>query len=409
MKKIIKTVLKILLIAFIFALLFIPAVYTNSLFGYLPALVFVLALLISAVLMIITRRNINISSDLASSVCQRGSSIAVGLNITNSGIIACPRADADIFISDIFGNSDTATRTSMTLAPKSRNSLSFDMDMPHIGVYDIGVSSMEIYDFFGIFRSSVEIGGKYQAFVIPRIFPVEELIDRDLIKEEAPKDRSTAVVGGTDYMGIREYSVGDAMKNIHWKLSSKNLGYMTKIFESSREMDFSVILDLTAEKADSKETLMDLYDCVVETALSLTEKIAETHTSYFLIYPDRNNSIKRITPKGRDDDINLIRDLQVMTENAPSEMPDAYTMLEEDSKNSSRTSNVLVVTSRITEDLIQELLKIKRQGRTPELYLAVPEGLTAREMDDIRGRLIQLDESNVFFNFVTARAAGGTQ
>ena len=400
MGRIVKKILKILLIAVIFAVAALPALYTNSVYGYLPASVLLLAVIISLVCMLIVRKSIRISSDFAGNECQRGSSVTIMLHVENSGLIMGPRAQANIIVTDLFGENDSEMQTTLTLAPKADNKLGFDMDMPHIGVYEIGIDSMKLYDLFGIFKSNVDINGRTEVYVMPRIFPVEELVNNELEKDESPRDRSTAVVGGSDYMGTREYTVGDSMKNIHWKQSSKAQGYMTKVYESSKEMDFSVILDFTSEKLDSRETAMDIYDSIIETGLSIIDEIARVYTSYFLIYADKNNVIKKMTPKGRDDDRNLIKDFSVIVENPAPEVPDAYSILEEGGKMSSRSSNVIVVTSRITEDLVQEIVRVKRQGRTPELYIVVPSGLTKREIDDMKGRLSQLDESNIYFNFV---------
>lgn len=402
MHKPVKKILKILLIAVILILVAIPAVYINTAYGYLPIVMVILALAVSYICMTLVSNHIRISSEFTGGQCQRGKSVTIDLHVANTGMIMCPKAEANIFASDIFGNNDTQMRTALTLAPKADNEIGFDMDMPHIGVYDVGLDDMDIYDFFGIFKRRVNVDGRYQVFVLPRIFPVENIVNNEIVRDVAPKERRTAVAGGTDYMGIREYAVGDSMKNIHWKLSAKSMGYMTKVFESTRELDFTVLIDFASEKQESRETAMDIYDALIETGLSLIEEIARVHTSYYLLYADKQNVIKRTTPKGREDDITLIKDFAVLSEKASTEMHDAFSILEEDQKHSSRSSNIIVVTSRITEDLIQEIVMIKNQGRTPELYVIVPAALTARDRDDIKGRLIQLDENNIYFNFVTA-------
>ena len=81
------------------------------------------------------------------------------------------------------------------------------------------------------------------------------------------------VPNGTDYVGVREYELGDSTKQIHWKLSAHSINYMTKLSESSKQSDFAVVLDTAANEAD-REELMTIYDTLVETVFSVLEELS---------------------------------------------------------------------------------------------------------------------------------------
>lgn len=391
----------------VFLLVALPAWFMNTVFGYLPGLFFLFIIALSRLSMFWVKRHMRAEADFNRSSCERGKSVTIGLQIANDGRLMCPRAVVNLFISDLFGGTDHVTQTSMTLAPRSANQIGFDMDMPHIGVYQVGVKDMDIYDMFGIFRSHVAMDGIFQVFVKPRIFPVEELMQNDNAFEESSRDAITSAVNGTDYVGVREYEYGDSMKSVHWKLSSRGMGYMTKLQESSKEMSFTVILDTSAEPQKDREVAMDLYDRLVETALSLITEIQKRHTSYRLVYCNKEGNVKQTTPKGRHDDEALIQDLSVLTQDPDSKYPDAAKILLDGRSKSNRSSNVMVCTCRVTEELIQELLKVKKEKKLPELYVIVPAGLTSREISLIRGKLAALDEYNIFYNLVYTTDAGG--
>lgn len=395
-------------LVFVF-LIALPGVFMNTIYGYLPVLCLIFMLAGSYLCMQIVKRRVFASADFNRSSCERGKSVTVGLEISNEGKIVCPKAIVNLFISDLFGGMDHMTQTWMTLAPNSSNQLGFDMDMPHIGMYHVGVKEMQIYDLFGVFRTRVPMDGTFQVFVKPRIFPVEELIRDNVAIQESPRDTKSSVLSGMDYTGVREYEYGDSMKTVHWKLSSRGMGYMTKMYESSREMSFSVVLDVSAHKQADQEVAMDLYDCLVETALSLITEIARRHTSYRLIYCNKEGNIHAITPKGRHDDEALIEDLSVLNQEPDAHYLDGAKILLEGRKKLNRSSNVLVCSCRVTEELIQELLNIKQEKKIPELYVIVPAGLTSREVDLIRGRLLVLDEANIFYTLVFTTDAGGTR
>lgn len=403
----IKRILKIVLGIVLILVALFPAVYMNTIYGYFPVLFLILTVLVSFLCMWRIRKKVSISSDFLDGECERGKSVSVGLDITNGSWIMCPKAAANVFISDIFQEEDALNRVYFTLAPKAKADFCFDMDMSHVGIYRVGIRDMEIYDFYNFFHQNVPVRGEYQVCVKPRIRTLEELSENEIVMEESSQDTRTTVLNGTDYVGVREYAMGDSMKQIHWKLSAHSMGYMTKLQESSRQMDFSVVLDFAAIDEQDHEVLMDIQDALIETSLSLIDIIAKQHTAYSLIYCNKERQITRTTPKGREDDLNLLRDFSVITPEPDISYPDACHILEEEGSRANRSTNVLVCTSRVTDALLQELMRIKRQRRNPELWQIVPASYNSRQMETLRARLRGLDEAGIHHCFVYTTDAGG--
>lgn len=402
-----KRILKIILGIVLVLAASLPAVYMNTIYGYFPVLFLLIAVTLSVLCMYRIKKKVFINSDFLDGECERGKSVSVGLDITNKSRLMCPRAAANVFISDIFQEEDALNRVYFTLAPNAKADFCFDMDMSHIGLYRVGIQDMEIFDFFDLFHQKLPIRGEYQVFVKPRIRSLEELNENEIVLEESSRDTRTTVLNGTDYVGVREYEMGDSMKQIHWKLSAHSMGYMTKLQESSRQMDFSVVLDFAAIDEQDHEVLMDIQDALIETSLSLIDIIAKQHPSYSLLYCNKEHQIKRTTPKGREDDLNLLRDFSIITPNPDISYPDACQILGEEGSRANRSTNVIVCTSRVTDALLQELLRVKRQRRNPELWQIVPAGYNSRQMETLRGKLKILDEANIHHCFVYTTDAGG--
>lgn len=406
---IIKQIGKVLLIILIFAVTLIPAVFLNTLYGYLPAFFLAISLALSAICLRLVRKKIIVESELSGtdSICERGKKISAGLRVYNRSRIMTAKTVVNIFISDLFGGEDSMSRMYLAMAPGKETGFGMNIAMPHIGVYRGGIRDMEMWDFFGFFKVKVPLNGAFEVFVRPRIRPVEELRESETVLAESSRDTRTMVSGGMDYVGVREYAMGDSMKQIHWKLSAHSLGYMTKLQESSREIDYSVVLDFAADREENKEVLMDLQDTLIETSLSLIDEISKHHTNYTLLYCDRHQMVRRIRPKGREDDLELIKDFAVITPDPDAGFPDACRILQEEGSVASRSTNVIVVTARVTDELLQELMRIKRQRRVPELYHVIPAGLNSREVEALRAKLHQLDEVGVKHYFVYTTDAGG--
>jgi uncharacterized protein (DUF58 family) len=100
--------------------------------------------------------------------------------------------------------------------------------------------------------------------VLPRLFLNEVKLEDKLLTESKAFLNSTQN-DGYDYTGVREYAFGDSMKRIHWKLSAHSSEYMTKITETCRKSDMTVVIDFAAPKL-RRDMVPGIYDCLVETA-----------------------------------------------------------------------------------------------------------------------------------------------
>ena len=375
----------------------LPAVFMNTVYGYLPILFLVIAVLASVGCMYLLRGRIRIDASCGELQCIRGSSVDIGLKLVNESVLTCPQASAGLFISDLFGGNDTMREIPMTLAGKSTVDLGFGMDMNHIGLYAVGLDHVELRDFTGLFRCRVPVEGRFTAFVTPRIRPVQEFDIVDEVLAESETDTRVTVVGGMDYTGVREYIPGDPMKQIHWKLSAHARSYMTRLQESNRQQEYAVILDFAAEASDDREQLMDLNDCLIETALSLIEDISHHDAGYALLYTDRSGQMARTNPRGRSDDPELLRSFAFIKPDPEGSFPDAAHLLEQEGRRQNRCTNALVVTSRVTPALIEALLQVKRQRRSPELYFVVPAVWNSRELEAATAPLHQLTDADIPF------------
>lgn len=388
------------------AAVLLPARYINNVFGYLAF--FFLALLIGLSVLILwnLKRKISIASDVADMAniqCMRGEPVALNLKIQNKSLFFCPHAKAGFYISSLFGDVDSLMESDFTIAGRSDSRFDFDMDMKHIGVYQVGLKNMRIYDMFGFFHMDVPIKGDFEVYVKPRIYAMEDLKVEEEVLLDASRDTRNAVPNGMDYIGVREYTPGDSMKQIHWKLSAHSRDYMTKLSENSRQSDFAVLLDFAANQAEQEE-LMDLYDTLVETAFSLLEELSHREVTYSLIYCDKQQEMRRSIPKGRENDMEYIRRFGVITPEPDPDYPDGTELLSQESRMPNRSTNLILCTSRVTTEMIQQLLSIKQQKRSPELYLIIPQRLTQREREDVMAPLRTLDDARIPWHSVsTAR------
>lgn len=401
MRRILTVLGKALLLLLFLALTALPAVYMNSVYGYLPVLLVLVLLAASLICLLVVSRSLRVQADGGNIQCRRGEHAALTLKLMNRSLLICPRAAAYIYISDLFGGHDDVRAVRFAVPARDSVEFSFQTEMAHVGCFQVGLDHVELYDFFGLFRKKVPVSGSFSAVVTPRVGSAAWVCLSDEVQTEAAQETKISVVGGTDYTGVRAYVPGDPMKQIHWKLSAHSREYMTKLQESSRQQEFAVILDLTAPELE-REALMELNDCLIETALSLVEGAAAEDSGCTLLYPNRAGVPERTAPAGRENDAELVRSLACINASPDAAFSDANQLLRQEGQGQNRGSNVAVVTARPTPELLQELLRVKRQRRSPELYLVVPAQWSSREVENACAPLRQLDEAEIPYTVVSA-------
>ncbi|MDO4581915.1 MAG: DUF58 domain-containing protein [Bacillota bacterium] len=376
----------------------LPAVFMNGVSGYVPALFLTMLLLLSFVSLLLLRRAITVEADHADVYCVRGESVEIGLRLHNRSRFFCPKAAAFVTISDLFGGNDALRQVRFTVSGRGEVKFRFELEMPHLGCYRVGVERIELYDAFGVFRLSLPAFGCCTATVTPRIRPILELTAVDNATVEAASETRLSVVGGTDYTGVRPYALGDPMKQIHWKLSAHSHEYVTKIQESNRQQEYVVILDFAAAADLNPQQLMELNDCLIETALSLVEEIYLRGESYTLLYMDRGGQLCRAVPAGTDSYAELMSSFAMI---APQSAIDGAQLLQQEAAMQNRAGTVLAVTCKASAELTQQLVSIKNQRRTAELYFVIPADWSRRQRETAALPLLPLSDADVSYYFVS--------
>lgn len=403
-----KVILSVICWMLLFLAVLFPTRYLNSIFGYLAFLFLLVLCGLSWLICLILKKNIMVKCEqnhAGMRQCVRGGTIKISLQVKNRSFLTSPLAKAEFYISDLYGQTDASLEANMILPARSECVFSPDLDMKHVGVYEAGIRKIRIYGLFGSMAADILTDGVEKICVRPQIRRMEELELEENRLSEATRDTRNTMPDGTDYTGVREYRPGDPMKQIHWKLSAHSRDYMTKLSESSRESEFAVFLDFSADPAES-EQLMGLYDTLIETAYALLNELICTQTEYTLVYGDRMQEIQCYRPASTDRDIEgamaCLEQFDILRPNPQAGYPDAEHMLVCESGFAGRSTNPWICTTRVTAALIRRLIWEKQQGRQPELFWIIPETWSQKEREVACRPLRELEEVQVGWHLISA-------
>lgn len=395
------------LIAVIFlvllTILILPAVYTNSIFGYFPILATVFFHLMSLAYLLIMRKSIVIEVDHRDVEVERGETVSVDLGIRNNSFLVCTKAKANIYVQDFLGEDDSNTQAMFTIDSHSKANFGFEVKMDHLGQYTAGIRNMHIYGLLGIVSLPIPFDSEFHVLVLPQIHEEEESLAAESLTD-SPDATSYLENDGFDYTGVREYAMGDSMKKIHWKLSAHANGYMTKVNEVGLKSDMAVILDMAADDHPT-EQLLSINDGIVETAASFMLMAEKRDIDSVLLYPDRDNQIRTLYPKSQYDYAELIKHLMPIARDPRSGFLDAQEILTQEMAAANKRANLLVITSRVNDALLDTLTAIRGQQRNPLLFCVLPTNVTATERKQMHARFLGLDEAGIPYHVLTAADA----
>ena len=235
----------------------------------------------------------------------------------------------------------------------------------HVGRYDAFLDHLEIQDVFGLFLMKKKPwNAGAELVVLPRPYEIEK-----------PRftfgDDGSAALARTqeDYNApedVRAYRPGDAMKRIHWKLSSRKRELLVRRFEAPAPPDTLILMDcsvpLGGEKvAEGKE---NLRDALCETAVAIARLQMEDGSPIRVpIYGEQANEFSS-------DNAASLSLLQEMLARQPFDAQEDFArVLNLELRRMRRTGATIIITTRLDAQIVSAVTHIRRMGPSARLYL----------------------------------------
>ena len=383
----------------------VPPLFVNDVIGYLPLVALVLVIVLSFVYLQILKRSFSFSEASLAPSCERGSRIDFVLEFRNASPLVCVSLEPSIYISDLFGDADEVTPVSLTLLPRETREFHFEAKFEHIGTYAAGVRSVMIGDLLGLFSHTIVNDKRHRVEVLPRVYELEDASLSSEASSDSVRPRKALTIDDLDYAGVRDYVWGDPIKTIHWNLSARNPSgeYLTRLFEAYDNPGITIVIDTSAPDYDS-ESLMCLFDAVVESALSINRFAVAQGLDAVITFRGRFEEDLRIRVRDTDEFPELVNALPRIS---VGDARAAQEIVRRELYSQQGNDNVAVCTSHVDEQIVSMLVALRNRRRNPLLFLAVPPALDRQEVSDFVRPLRPLDEVQIpYYVFSSASQLG---
>lgn len=224
------------------------------------------------------------------------------LTVINPGLLPQPRVCFTLFCRNLHTGETTESTLELGLLPRQKKQIDFSFACPHCGKIELRLANARTADVFGLLERGFSCEIRKEFPVMPRMFaPAISLERSDMAMPDS--DTYSPWKPGSDpgeTFAIREYIPGDAVRNIHWKLSEKTGKTMVREFGLPVVDEVAILLE-TAGILSAEET-----DAVTEVFASVSAQLAEMGISHDAFWRDFETDELRMHAVRDEDDFSAM-------------------------------------------------------------------------------------------------------
>ena len=229
---------------------------------------------------------------------EKGGSAKGTLTVLNRSILPVPSLRLTVSCRNLRTGEALDSVLELALLPKQRRQADFSVTCPHCGKVELTVKDVKLSDVFGLFDHPLQNRARCTVTVLPRLFePSISLEHSDMAMPDS--DTYSAVKPGSDpgeTFAVREYVPGDAIRNIHWKLSEKTDKTMVREFGLPVVNEVALLLE-TADAASAEE-----QDALTEVFASISARLTDMDMQHHVFWRDAvTDELRQLSVTGRED------------------------------------------------------------------------------------------------------------
>lgn len=164
-------------------------------------------------------------------------------------------------------SADDASQLVLDLGPGEERRLHYRLQALRRGVFPLGPIRLFTTDALGLHEFEQLVPEMTELLVYPRVVPLPDLWPQGPAERSTPR-RTQRRPGGVDPRGTREYTPGDDLRHIHWKVSAHRNKLILVEREQSEGLRATAVVDLSegVHTGRGNETSLE---CAVTIAASL--------------------------------------------------------------------------------------------------------------------------------------------
>ncbi len=234
-------------------LLGVSLIFTQALLSKISHIFFWFMLLLPLPMLLyalVAKSALTVTMISESATTEKNTPYTYEFDIENHSPLAFPFIDAILSIPQSNSVRCTQRTVRLSMAPLSAYHMKNTVAFRFRGTYDIGVKCFYVYDFFRMFRIRVPVSYLTSVYVLPRRLSMDDLLAQAVADSTVRTVSSPLVFDRLEVSDIRDYRMGDSLKSIHWKLSSKAEELIVKEHNTGTSDQTVIFCDMAAHYPD---------------------------------------------------------------------------------------------------------------------------------------------------------------
>jgi hypothetical protein len=328
--------------------------------GIVPYTLFYLVISIATVSFIysfILHHSTKCSQSLSSLTAIKGERVVYKYVFSNKSILLNPYLTSNfsktsMLISELDGI------VGFSIKPRGTKQKEYGILCKYRGVYELGICEVFVEDFFGIFKHKIPIDMNFTLTVYPKIIDISNFIPLISTVDDDAETSNTIVRNRRETGDIRNYVYGDPIKSVHWKLSAKLNQLLVKSQQEAGGNMSVVVLDLYSHIYEDPK-------CTTEMRLAIQDKLIEVLCA--ITHYLANKKHPACLASDNNDELNFInfsdiptfqRVYQYCCKVVFDSATETTALLEMLSESNIAATGIFLVTSNLTFDLLEGLVKL---------------------------------------------------
>ena len=300
-----------------------------------------------------------------------GETIKIDLHVQNKGWLPIPWLELreTLPVALVGPNSFQSV---IHLGPRADAHFEYAVDARKRGYYPIGPLSISTGDILGLSDSLLVQRQPEALIVYPKIIPFASMDIPSQSPQGTLRHTLPLFEDPTRVFGKRGYTSGDSLRRIDWKSSASSGQLQVKLFEPSIALETFVVLNLNAEdyyyrtRVDSTELAIVIAASVANWIVGQKQMVGMMVNGRDPIPSDgRPQSIPPHKGKGH-----MMRLLETLARVGTIDNSALVPLLQQQRYHLAWGTTLIVITGRLSDDLLDELYQARRSGQNAIMILA---------------------------------------
>jgi uncharacterized protein (DUF58 family) len=257
---------------------------------------------------------------------------------------------------------------------RSRHWGSYRLDNVPRGRHRFEPVRLSIADPFGLAEATLTVDEQQALVVYPRLVELERLFFDGGAGPEHGRQLLLRRPVGFDLHSVRDYQQGESLRRVHWPSTARRGSLMVKELEDSPRDEVAVLLDgdpsaVVGTPPDST------FDVAVRAAGSILLAQVRRGRRCVLLLNTAGRETQFVSSEGPE----WQRALELLAAAEPDAQGPAATLLRSGDDPAARSLELVVVTSRVEEALVDRLLERTLARRPVALVHVEPQSFAGRE------------------------------